>query len=201
MWSFSASAYTYVVPDSQNYVQPTVAADHGWLHLETRYNYEGLHAGSAWLGYNFNGGKKLTWELTPMLGGVFGDTEGISPGAKGSLGWWKLELYGEGEYLIDPGDSSNSFAYLWSEFTLAPAAWFRFGAVTQRTRVYKSDRSIQRGCTRARLNEACEFHRVLLQSGRGQALVPVRRRSALLVAREFGEHHGRAKTRQETEHG
>jgi hypothetical protein len=28
-----------------------------------------------------------------MLGGVFGDTTGIAPGYKGSLNWWKLELY------------------------------------------------------------------------------------------------------------
>ena len=33
-WAFSASVYTYVVPDSQNYVQPTVTADHGWFHLK-----------------------------------------------------------------------------------------------------------------------------------------------------------------------
>ena len=41
-WSFSASAYTYFVPDSRNYVQPTVTADRRWLHLEARYNYEGM---------------------------------------------------------------------------------------------------------------------------------------------------------------
>ena len=144
-WSFSASALTYVVPDSQNYVQPTVTADHGAFHLEARYNYENLHTGSAWVGYNFNGGEKLTWEVTPMLGGVFGDTAGVAPGFKGSLNWWKLELYGEGEYVFDSGESSDSFAYEWSEFTLAPAAWWRFGMVTQRTRAYKSDRDIQRG--------------------------------------------------------
>ena len=42
-------------------------------------------------------------------------------------------------------NSSDSFFYNWSELTLAPAEWFRFGMVTQRTRVYKTDRDIQRG--------------------------------------------------------
>ncbi len=144
-WSFSASASTYVVPGDRDYVQPTVAADRGWLHLETRYNYEALDTGSAWLGYNFSGGDKLAWEVTPMLGGVFGDTTGIAPGYKGSLAWSKLELYSEGEYLFDTGTTADSFFYNWSELTLAPAEWFRFGLVTQRTRVYKSDREIQRG--------------------------------------------------------
>ena len=73
-WSFSASAYTYIVPDFQEYVQPTFTADRDWLHLEARYNYENLETGSAWVGYNFSGGKKLEWEFTPMLGGVFGNT-------------------------------------------------------------------------------------------------------------------------------
>ena len=144
-WSFSASASTYTVPDDPNFVQPTVTADRGWLHLEARYNYEALDTGSAWVGYNFSGGEKLAWEITPMLGGVFGDTTGVAPGYKGSLSWSKLELYSEGEYVFDTGSSSDSFFYNWSELTLAPVEWFRFGLVTQRTRVYKTDRDIQRG--------------------------------------------------------
>ena len=84
-WSFSASAYTYFVPDDREYVQPTFTADRDWLHLEARYNYEALDTGSVWVGYNFSGGEKLAWEFTPMLGGVFGDTNGIAPGYKGSL--------------------------------------------------------------------------------------------------------------------
>lgn len=144
-WSFSASAYTYIVPDSREYVQPTFAADRGWLHLEARYNYEDLDTGSAWAGYNFGGGRGITWEITPMLGGVFGNTTGIAPGYKGSVSWWKLELYSEGEYLVDVGDTSESFFYNWSELSLSPEDWFRFGMVTQRTRLYQSDREIQRG--------------------------------------------------------
>jgi hypothetical protein len=144
-WSFSAYAYAYLVPDSRDYVQPTITADRDGLHLEARYNYENLETGSAWVGYNFGGGEKLAWEFTPMLGGVFGNTTGIAPGYKGSLSWWKLELYSEGEYVFDTGDSSGNFFYNWSELTLAPVEWFRFGMVTQRTRAYKTDRDIQRG--------------------------------------------------------
>ena len=144
-WSFGTSLYTYFVPDDPAYVQPTFTADRDWLHLEARYNYEDLETGSVWLGYNFRGGDKLAWEFTAMLGGVFGNTTGVAPGYKGSLSWWKLELYSEGEYVIDTGDSSDSFFYNWSELTLAPADWFRFGLVAQRTRAYQSDRDIQRG--------------------------------------------------------
>jgi hypothetical protein len=144
-WSFYASVYTYIVPDSREYVQPTFMADRDWLHLEARYNYEALDTGSAWLGYNFSGGEKLAWKFTPMLGGVFGNTTGIAPGYRASLSYWKMNLSSEGEYLFDTGNSSDSFFYNWSELTLAPVDWFRFGLVTQRTRLYKTDRDIQRG--------------------------------------------------------
>ena len=144
-WSFSASVYTYIAPEDGSYVQPTVTADRGWLHLEARYNYEALDTGSAWVGYNFGGGENLAWEFTPMLAGVFGKTTGVAPGYKGSLNWWKLALYSEGEHVFDTGDSSDSFSYNWSELTLAPVEWFRFGLVTQRTYVHQSDDEIQDG--------------------------------------------------------
>jgi len=144
-WSFSLSATTYVVPDSQDYVQPTFTADRGWLHLEARYNYENLHTGSLWLGYNFSGGKKLEWEFTPMLGGIFGDTTGIAPGYKFSVTYWKFELSSEGEFVFDTRDKEGSFFYNWSELSISPVDWFRFGLVGQRTRAYRSDVDIQRG--------------------------------------------------------
>ena len=76
-------------------MQPTITADRRWLHLEARYNYEDLDTASVWVGYNFSVGEKLSLDITPMLGGVFGNTTGIAPGLRGSLKWWRLELYGE----------------------------------------------------------------------------------------------------------
>src|SRR5262245_10553406 len=78
-WSFSATAYVYVVPGDRDYVQPTFTADRNWLHLEARYNYEDLETGSAWVGYNFAFGERLAVKGTAMLGGVFGKTTGIAP--------------------------------------------------------------------------------------------------------------------------
>jgi hypothetical protein len=144
-WSFSASATTYIVPDFQEYVQPTFTADHDWLHFETRYNYENLETGSVWVGYNFGGGEKLEWEFKPMLGGVFGNTTGIAPGYRFSASYWKLEFSSEGEFVFDTGDSEGSFFYNWSELSLSPVDWFRFGLVGQRTRAYQADVDIQRG--------------------------------------------------------
>ena len=144
-WEFSLSANTYLISGGRDFVQPTFTADHGWLHLEARYNYEGLDTGSAWVGYNFSFGDQLTLDVTPMIGGVFGHTYGVAPGYRAALNWWKLELYTEGEYVFDTSESSDSFFYTWSELTLAPVEWFRFGLVIQRTKDYETDFDIQHG--------------------------------------------------------
>lgn len=144
-WSFDASVYTYFVPDSHDTVSPVVMADRGWLHLETRYNYENFRTGSIWFGYNFSVGDKLVLDFTAMIGGVLGDTAGVAPGYRFSLSYWKLELTSESEYVFDSRDSSQSFFYNWSELAVSPADWFRAGVVVQRTRLYGEDRDVQRG--------------------------------------------------------
>jgi hypothetical protein len=144
-WSFSVSAYDYFVPDSPDYAQPAFTADRGWLHLEARYNYESLRAGSAWVGYNFGFGHEVAFTLTPIAGVVFGDTSGIAPGYKLSLSWRKLDLSSESEYVFDTGSSSDSFFYTWSELGWSPLEWLRLGLVVQRTKVYETEFDIQRG--------------------------------------------------------
>ena len=47
--------------------------------------------------------------------------------------------------MFDTDDSSESFFYTWSELTLAPVDWFRFGLVVQRTKLYETEFDIQRG--------------------------------------------------------
>jgi hypothetical protein len=144
-WSFSASASTYFLPDSRDFVQPTVVAGRGRLHLEARFNYEGLDTGSVWVGYSVSLGERLTLDLTPMVGVVFGHTTGVAPGYKGSLGWRRLELYAETEYVFDAVASEDSFLYTWSELTFTPADWCRIGLVVQRTKAYETEFDIQRG--------------------------------------------------------
>jgi hypothetical protein len=144
-WSFCASAYAYILPGDEDYLQPTFTADHDWLHLEARYNYEAKGTYSVWAGYNFSVGKQVTFDGTAMLGAAFGDTDGVAPGYKATLSWTKLTFYSEGEYLFDTNESSDSYFYAWSELSWAPVDWFRLGFVGQRTKAYQSDRDIQRG--------------------------------------------------------
>ena len=144
-WSFSAAANTYILPDETDYVQPAFIADREKLHLEARYNYEDRKTASAWVGYNLSFGDRVTFDLTPMIGGVVGDTSGIAPGYKLSLGWRKLALDSESEYLFDSSGSENNFFYTWSELSWAPADWVHLGMVVQRTKAYQTELDIERG--------------------------------------------------------
>jgi hypothetical protein len=144
-WEISASLYAYSPPDSQSYLQPTIRADRGKLHLEARHNYEALDTGSVWIGYNLSFGEELKLDLTPMLGAVFGKTNGLAPGYELTLSWRKFQFYSEGEYVFDKDVSSDSYFYMWSEVTYAPVEWFQFGLVGQRTRAYQTEVDTQRG--------------------------------------------------------
>ncbi|MCE9520148.1 MAG: hypothetical protein K8R87_11435 [Verrucomicrobia bacterium] len=144
-WSFSLSDYTYLIPDGRNYTQPTFTADRGRFHFEARYNYEALSTGSVWLGCNFSAGDELTLEVTPMIGGVFGDTRGVAPGLELTLDWKKLSFYSETEYVIDSANQSDNFLYTWLELTYKPWDWLRAGLVAQRSRLQGSSLDVERG--------------------------------------------------------
>ena len=166
-WSFEASAAAYFLPDDHNYVQPTLSADHGSLHLEARHNYEDKASTSFFAGWNLAVGDKVKLELTPMLGGVVGRTHGIIPALKLDLAWRRLELYSEGEYVFDLGDSDNSFLYNWSELSVWPLGWLRAGMVTQRTRVYQTARNLQRGVLAGLSSERIDGTVYLFNPGAG----------------------------------
>ena len=144
-WLCSASLFGYFVPEDRDYAQPTLAADRGRLHLEARYNYEELETGSAWLGCAFSAGGRVKIAITPMLGGVFGELDGIAPGYGLTLGWSKFELYSEGELLFDLEEGSGDYFYNWSELSISPADGWRAGLVVQRTRAYETGLDFQRG--------------------------------------------------------
>ena len=144
-WDVYASASAYVIEDDDDYVQPTITADRGRLHLEARFNYEDRDTGSAWVGYNASFGEDIALEITPMLGVVIGNTDGVAPGFKGTLSWRNLSLYSETEYVFDADDSDDSYLYTWSELTVAPGENWRAGLVAQRTKTYETGFDMQRG--------------------------------------------------------
>jgi hypothetical protein len=144
-WEYNLVVDGYIIPDGTSYVDPVFTADHHWLHLEARYNYENLHTGSLWAGYNFSWDKKVQFSLTPMMGGVFGRTNGIAPGCEVTLRYKKIEASISNEYVFDTDSKSGNFYYAWPQLTYSPVEWLHVGAVAQHTKAYQTPFNIQRG--------------------------------------------------------
>ncbi len=144
-WAYSITLDGYIIPNETGYANPTFTADHNWLHLEARYNYENLRTGSLWAGYNFSAGKTLVLNITPMIGGVFGRTTGISPGLEASLTYKTIELSISNEYVFDTTNHAGNFYYSWPQLTYSPTGWLRVGVVAQRTKAFQTPLDVQRG--------------------------------------------------------
>ena len=144
-WEFDLSGALYVLPEEEDFLLPIFRADRGLFHFETRYNYEDRDSTSFFVGANFEFGDKVKLGLTPMIGGLVGQTDAIVPGLEIDLSIGLFEAYGEAEYVFDLDDSSSKYFYMWSELSVWPTEWLRAGVVTQRTRVYQTERDIQRG--------------------------------------------------------
>jgi hypothetical protein len=144
-WEWGPSVLWYVLRGEKDYLQPTLTVDRGALHLEGRYNYEARDTGSAWVGWNFSFGEELKLGLTPMVGGVFGQMKGVAPGLTITLEWGPLALWSQSEYVFDLGDSSQSYFYVWSEFSITGPDWLRVGVVLQRTRAFQTSTAVQGG--------------------------------------------------------
>jgi hypothetical protein len=148
-WEFSGNVYYSDPPGSEDRLTTIVYADRGPLHLEARYNYEDLETGSLFAGWTFaladDSEGELGFDLTPMLGVVAGETDGIAPALEADLGWRRLSWYAEMEYLFDTDDRDDDFFYSWSTLLYDLTDWMSAGVVTERSKLVDTDYSLQHG--------------------------------------------------------
>ena len=143
-WHHTAEANFYF-RKSDFIFNPVYMVDKNWLHLEARYNYEGKNTFSAWFGYNFTGGKKFQYTITPCLGGIVGETYGVAPGLEMDFLFYGLQLSSQSEYVFDFKGPDNYYFYNWTDLTYSPLQWLWFGLSMQRTRLFKSNLDFQYG--------------------------------------------------------
>lgn len=145
-WSAALYVDAYAQPDEDVFVIPTLFADRGPLHLEVRYNYEAEDTTSLWAGWAFELGGEERWlRLTPMLGGVAGDVNGVAPGLEVEAQWGRVAYWLEAEYLLDLEDSAGNYLYTWSELTVSIVPWLWAGGSLQRLRVVETPTEVDVG--------------------------------------------------------
>jgi len=143
-WNNSAVVLAIFTPDN-SFLLPVAYINYKRWHIEPRYNYEDMQTFSTFVGYNFTGGKKLKYLLTPMLGGVVGQTDGIAPGFEADLGLGRFGFYTEIEYVFDLNASEDSYFYAWSQLKFSITKWLIVSLVGGRNRVYQNGLEVQRG--------------------------------------------------------
>ncbi len=143
--TLALTGFYYAMRDQPDFGVGVASLNHGSLHLEGRYNYEARDAGSVFAGWKFAGGDAVSFEVTPILGGLFGAAHGVIPGVEASVAYGTLDAYVEAEYVYDLAQHSASYFYAWSELGWKPAPWLRLGLAGQRTREIENGRDLQRG--------------------------------------------------------
>lgn len=144
-YSGALTGYYYALPGEPNFGAAVGSVNVGSLRLEGRYNYEARASASAFVGWKFAGGKEITWEVTPIVGTLWGRAHGTVPGVEVAVAYKTVDFYTEAEYVLDRNSSDDNYFYAWSELGWRPVEWLRVGIVGQRTRVVNNDRDIQRG--------------------------------------------------------
>ena len=143
--SGAITGYYYAIPHESDYGVGVASFNRGAIHLEARYNYEANRSASLFTGWNFAGGEDVAYQVTPIIGGLFGETHGIVPGIEAGVSYRDVDAYIEAEYVHDIHNSSDSYFYAWSEVGWKPVQWLRIGLASQRSRQVQNGRDLQRG--------------------------------------------------------
>ncbi len=86
--SGSVTGMYYAMRDQPDFGVGVASMNIGALRFEGRYNYEVRDAGSLFVGWKFSGGDVVTFEITPIVGGLVGAAHGVVPGVEASVGLW-----------------------------------------------------------------------------------------------------------------
>lgn len=144
-WTGAVTGYYYAMRDEPDFGVGVATLDHGRLHFEGRWNYEASDAGSAFVGWKFAGGDAVTFEITPIVGVLFGSARGVIPGVEASAAWGPFDAYVEAEYVDDRRQPGSRYYYSWTEVGWTPVEWLRVGLAGQRTQTVDTGRDIQLG--------------------------------------------------------
>ena len=137
----------HVAGNNRSYMPMSIAhlqSEKNW-YAEGRYNYEDAETFSLYLGKTFARNKALSYSLTPILGGVIGNFNGVSAGINMDLDYSRFSFSGQSQYSFSIDQRTDNFFYNWSELVYQPLAWLYSGVSVQNTRLYKTETVLEPG--------------------------------------------------------
>ena len=108
------------------------------VYTEMRYNYEDVETASVYLGKSFSKEGNLSYDITPMLGIVFGNFNGGSLAVNMDIELKKTFLSMQTQYTVSSDAKENNFLFNWTELAYQPLQWFYTGVSMQQTKIYNS---------------------------------------------------------------
>lgn len=137
----------HVVGNNHEYVPMSMAHfknNKNW-YAEGRYNYEDVETLSFYVGKTFSRNRKLSYALTPLVGGAVGNFNGISTGINIDLDYDRFFFSLQPQYSFSTDKRSDHFFYNWSELAYQPLEWLYAGVSFQHTRLYNTKPAFESG--------------------------------------------------------
>lgn len=113
---------------------------------EARYNYDELNTFSLYAGRKFSNAGIVSWEATPLIGGLLGQMTGGSVGMNVGMDYRKLFFTSQSQYSFSIENTSEKFFYNWSELGYEATRWLYAGLALQQTNVYRNTARMEPGC-------------------------------------------------------
>jgi hypothetical protein len=138
--------YHYIGANQQYTYMPVLhyQTNKNW-YSEARYNYEDLQTVSLYVGKTFTGTNRLSYSLTPMLGGVMGKFNGFSTGLNVDMTFDKFFFSTQAQYSFSTNNYNPGFLYNWSEVGYQGLKWLYAGLSIQQTHTIREGSTIEKG--------------------------------------------------------
>lgn len=115
------------------------------FYAEARYNYEDVNTASIYAGYNFKGGKKMEFTVTPMTGVVFGKYSGVSTAVNTEIDYKGFNFCSQLQYTTNTKNNMENFFYNWAEMSHSFLKKIYGGISIQQTMLYKNRMTTEAG--------------------------------------------------------
>ena len=120
--------------------------DRKWLHTEIGFCEDDVNTFSAKAGYNFSGGGKLQFKVTPLIGFMIGKSYGLLPGVSLSLDYGKFAFTGSSSIILySSSKRDESYIYGSYELDYSITDFLYAGISVTRTKLYKTNRTLDPG--------------------------------------------------------
>lgn len=113
---------------------------------EARYNYDEVNTFSLYAGRTFSGKGNVSWQATPLLGGLMGEMTGGSLGMNFGMDFRKVFLTSQSQYSFSLENNVDKYFFNWSEIGYEVTRWLYGGLALQQTNIHRMQGRMEPGC-------------------------------------------------------